>query len=89
MNIELELKYPLHLRRYGDGTVVIVDSGWTEVAKATEFSQAYELVRLANYAYKLVSDLSLKPPGAGQPRNLGLNKKDPDDENPAKTPDSA
>jgi glycine/D-amino acid oxidase-like deaminating enzyme len=77
MQIDLELKYPLHLRRYGNGRVVIVDSGWAEVGESANFDHAYEIVRLANLAYRLVSDLSQKRPHeypARSPRNLGLSE---------------
>ena len=75
MQIDLNLKYPLHLRRYGDGRVVVVDMAWTEVADATNYDQIYEIIFLANAAYKLMYDLSQKRPyenTSETPRNLGL-----------------
>jgi len=77
MEIDLKLKYPLHLRRYGDGRVIVVDMAWTEVAEARNYDHAYELVRLANCSYKLMNDLLEKAPyenPAKTPRNLGLTK---------------
>lgn len=70
MKIDLELRYPLHLRRYGDGRVVIVDMAWVEVAEATSYDQVYEIVRLANAAYELVSDLERKIPHANTPSTI-------------------
>lgn len=62
MQIDFELKYPLHLRRFkGEERVVLVDMAHTPVAHFVNHSHAYEIVRLVNCAYKLVSDLSQKP----------------------------
>jgi hypothetical protein len=72
MHIDLELKYPLHLKRFlKEERIAIVDSAGTPVAQAVNYVHAYEIVRLANCAYNLVSDLSQKKPY----------------ENPAKPPD--
>ena len=85
MQIDLQLKYPLHIRRYGNGQVIIVDMAWTEIATGSSYDQAYEIVRLANAAYKLMFDLSQKRHETGkQARNLGLSEQAY--ENPAKTP---
>ena len=71
MNIDLELQYPLYLKRFRDSErIAIVDSAGTPIAQCVNHAHAYELVRLANCAYKLMSDLSQKPY-----------------ENPAKPPD--
>ncbi len=46
-----------------------------EVAVAQEYNHAYEIVRLANAAYRILNELSLKRPAdSGQPRNLGLSE---------------
>jgi hypothetical protein len=57
--IELELKYPLYIKR---GTQIwIVDSAHTPVAHFVNYHHAFEVVRLANCCYRLLSDLSQKP----------------------------
>jgi hypothetical protein len=60
MKIKLDLKYPLYLRRYVT-SVWIVDATGFQVAQCEEYNHGYELVRLANAAYKLFSDLSKAP----------------------------
>ena len=77
MKIDLNLKYPLHIRRYGNGQVTIVDMARNEVATGSNYDQAYEVVRLANSAYKLMHDLTQKRPyenTSKTPRNLGLTE---------------
>jgi hypothetical protein len=74
MQIELELKYPLNLRRFiGEERVAIVDAIGIPIAQAVNYNHAYELVRLANCCYALMNDLSQKRPDGPQPRNLGLS----------------
>jgi hypothetical protein len=61
LKIEFGLKYPLYLKRRSLDYIVAVDSAGTVVARFINYNHAYELVRLVNGAYKLFSDLSLKP----------------------------
>ena len=60
MNIDLALKYPLYIKR--GVQVWILDSAGIPVAQAIDYNRAYELVRLANCADRLMSDLSETPP---------------------------
>jgi hypothetical protein len=80
MHIDLELRYPLYLRRLkGEEMVAIIDYVGTPVAQAVNYNHAYEIVRLANCAYKLMSDLSEKASNeqSGKPpRDLGLSTPD-------------
>ena len=88
MQIDLNLKYPLHIRRYGNGQITIVDMAWNEVATATNYDQVWEIVTLANSAYKLMHDLTRKRPYENTPktpRNLGLTEAERGISDPAGT----
>src|SRR4029077_7017535 len=77
VKIDLDLKYPLYLRRFkGEERVVLVDAVSTPIAHFVNYNHAYEIVRLTNAAYKLVSDLSQKPyeNPASTPRDLGRSE---------------
>jgi hypothetical protein len=78
----LKFQYPLYivrldLREKDESSLserfAIVDSAKKMVAVATDHESAYELVRLANSAYKLFADLTTEPPNVHPrptPRNL-------------------
>jgi hypothetical protein len=76
LKIEFDLKYPLHLRRFrNEERIGILDSAGFPVATALNYNHAYEIVILANSAYRLLSDLSKKPYENPAPAN---NRQDPD-----------
>jgi hypothetical protein len=75
--IDLELKYPLWIKRFlREERIAIVDSAGIPVAQAVNYNHAFEIVRLANCAYKLMNDLSQKPyeNPANPPDNPGRAK---------------
>lgn len=89
MQTNLELTYPLHLKRFlNQERIAIVDSAGIPVAQAVNYDHAYEIVRLANCAYKLLSDIQQKKPyenSASTPRNLGRAETEPGIPDPAGT----
>ena len=89
LKIDLELKYPLWLKRFlNEERIAIIDSAGTPVGQCVNYLHAYELVRLANCAYKLMSDLSLKSPHenpAKTPRDPGRTETGSGIPDPAKT----
>ena len=89
MQTNLELTYPLCLKRFlNQERIAIVDSAGIPVAQAVNYDHAYEVVRLANCAYKLLSDLSQNKPHenpANTPRNLGRAETEPGIPDPTQT----
>lgn len=86
---EFELKYPLYLKRFRDSErIAIVDSAGTPVAQAVNYDHAYEIVRLANCSYKLLSDLSQPRPYANPAKStddIGRTETEPRISDPTKT----
>lgn len=89
MQIDFELKYPLHIKRFlNEERLAIVDMAGTPVAQAVNYAHTYELVRLANCAYKLMYDLSQKRPyenTAKTPRDFGRPETEPGIPDPTET----